>query len=106
MIFKVCGVALDLDDSVVKSFLESDRYYIGSDIDSSNTFEDAKRRLLADGYQILYEDEKVVLFGAKYNKQFKMLMFELLRKTREEGKAASYHENSKILKDFKTLILD
>ena len=105
MIFRVCGASLNLNDDTVKSFLESDTYYNGSDRDSSNTFEDAKRQLLADGYQILYEDEKIVLFGVKYNKQFKIFMFELLRKTKEEGKALSYHENSRILKDFKTLTL-
>lgn len=107
MIFRVCGKTFDLADDKVSQFLNEDKFYNGQDIDiAHNTFECALESHLKDGYCILFEDDDVVLLGAKWNNKFKMLMFELLRKHPEGCKKLTEHENSITLKDFSKLRLE
>lgn len=105
MRFEVCNEVFELDEHVVKHFLESNRYYSCIDRDVKNTFDAVYKRRLEEGYCVLFENALCVLLCAKFNIQFKMFMFELMWK-KNIGKGLDIHENSMILSDFSVLTLN
>ena len=111
MLFRVCGVTANIDDDVVQSFLNEDKFYKDSDADPDNTYDSVREALLADNYSILCYNDKYTLFGAKYKDKaeaVKIFTFELLYKGDNEGPIheRSSHENSRVLKNFDKLMLE
>lgn len=105
MNFSVCGITAEIEDDVVNHFLKEEKYYtLGPDKSIPNTFDAAVKSKLHQNYTPLCETEDYILFGAKYNRGFKLFMFDLVSKN--PRKIPNNHQNSKIIASFDTLRLE